>query len=696
MARAHIGRGVTLALAVALLSVTPSLAAAGLTPVPSTPRIEPRPAMPFGPKGPMAPGATPETARLSDAAGAADAARLAGDPTVATAPCRDDESWLCGKVRVPFDRAAPTKRTIPIAFEIYPHQGSGPGLSDPVFITAGGPGDSATAGRYFFQYVVGPLLEERDLVLIDNRGTGKSRAINCRPLQSGARNHDQLVDRIGQCGRQLGDDADRYGTGDVAMDVEAVRKALGYPRINYYAGSYASVAAQAYAVRYPSRLRAVVIDAGMPVNDPEHRWTWGPHNPGALVRSTTLWCTRFPWCDAAQPDAGTAFSDLARAVAEKPVTGVARDQYGERRKVRVGQIQLGAIVWFGGALNSGEIAAAEDARRAGDPLPLLRLAAESPVWPGDSGDPRDFSFGNNAAAFCNDADFVWERTDPRAVRRQKYEQAIRDFPRDHFAPFTRGAWTTLYTSDWCLKWPAPDRFEPAVPPGATVRDVPVLLIVGDLDTDVPMENTEALLEVFPQATFVEVAGAGHTTVGWSGCAHEIVNRFLRTKAAGDTSCADEPSFVGEAVSHFFRTAAEAPSAAPRDGDASSPRQRKVVTSVVRTVQDAWLRSFRQDGAVVTGPGLRGGRFRADWASSGDHAIIRLFDARWTEDVAVSGRTTLQYGTNVMRMRIRVDGPGGRDGTLRARGGYGFGGPYKAFRVTGEIGGSPVHARVPVA
>ena len=73
----------------------------------------------------------------------------------------------------------------------------------------------------------------------------------------------------------LGADADRYGTGDVALDIEAVRQALGYPQLSYFGPSYGSVAVQAYAVRFPQRLRVIVIDAGLPVSDHAHSKTWG-------------------------------------------------------------------------------------------------------------------------------------------------------------------------------------------------------------------------------------------------------------------------------------------------------------------------------------------------------------------------------------------------------------------------------------
>ncbi len=315
------------------------------------------------------------------------------------------------------------------------------------------------------------------------------------------------------------------------------------------------------------------------------------------------------------------------------------------------------------------------------------------MWPGDSGDPAEFSFGDNAAAFCNDADFVWKRTDPLPVRRAKYRAARASLPAHFFGPFSPRPWTTLYTSDYCLKWPAPDRFVPAVPPGATVTGVPVLLIVGDLDTVVPRANTAALRQVFPGARLVTVQGAAHPATGWSSCAHDIVAHFLVTTHTGDTACTRTPSVVSAAVARFFRTSAGAPAARPLRGDRSSRRDRKVVTSAVRAVQDAWLRGFRQSDAVAVGPGLRGGTFRADFASAPDGATIRLRGVRFARDVTVRGRTAFAYGSHELTMRIRVSGPGRHDGVLRAHGVFGPSAPFRAFDVTGRLGGAHVHATV---
>ena len=136
-----------------------------------------------------------------------------------------------------------------------------------IFATFGGPGRVGRArsvARASPLAVFGPLRERHDVVLIDYRGTGLSQAINCEPLQQGGFDRISRLTRL--CGEQLGPESDLYGSEDVAKDIEAVRKALGVGRFDFFGFSiYAGADAQAYAVRYPHRLGRVVLDAPVPL-----------------------------------------------------------------------------------------------------------------------------------------------------------------------------------------------------------------------------------------------------------------------------------------------------------------------------------------------------------------------------------------------------------------------------------------------
>lgn len=624
--------------------------------------------------------------------GTASVSKLETRPTVPLRPCPDDVSWLCGSIRVPVDRAEPDGRSIRIGFNVLPHTDPGSAARDAIFVSDGGPGSATTASRGFRLFHLGPLTDKRDIVLIDHRGTGTSAPINCRRLQSGVTGHDEVLAAVGACGRRLGGDADRYGSGDVALDIEAVRRALGYPRISYYAQSYGPVATQAYAVRFPQRLRAIVADAALPVSDRAHGWAWGFDVAAALASTLSLTCQRAPSCAAAQPDAGKSLAQLARRVRQRPVTGMVRAVGGTVRRVRVGELRLIQIAAYE-SLNLGELAAVADALRSGDKQPLLRLASEVSGG-GDPEDPPVFSYGDNAAAFCNDNDFVWDRRDPIPVRRAKYADALQELGQHAFAPFSARAWETFWLTDFCLRWPAPDRFTRAVHRNATVTGVPTLILSGDLDTQVPTALTRSLKQLFPEARFLHLAGAAHPGVGWSECARRLSQRFIRTLDIGDARCG-RPEYVAPAVAEFPGRAAQASPARGLAGDSSTQRDRRVVTVALRSVLDAWLRSFRIPGAVGEGTGLRGGIFDFDY-SSDDHAVIDLHDVRLARDVTVRGRTTLAYAKDRLRMNISVRGPnGGILGTLQAAGSFGYGfSPFRRFEVSGTLGGRPVHVSVP--
>lgn len=99
------------------------------------------------------------------------AGMLAVQPNVALTPCDDDPSWFCGSVRVPVDRAQPKGRKLSVAFAVFPHTNPDSTAKDAVFASDGGPGISNLANRGFLQFLTDGLTEDRDLFVVDYRGT---------------------------------------------------------------------------------------------------------------------------------------------------------------------------------------------------------------------------------------------------------------------------------------------------------------------------------------------------------------------------------------------------------------------------------------------------------------------------------------------------------------------------------------------
>jgi pimeloyl-ACP methyl ester carboxylesterase len=459
-------------------------------------------------------------------------------------PCDDDASWLCGSVTVPLDRSDPEGEQLEIAFYVRPHSDDSTPAAEPVFVTPGGPGYNVWTDREAL-IANTELNADHDIVDIATRGTGASGAIDCADFQSGFSSLRELRNDTSACGAQLGDHADRYGGGDVAMDVDAVREALGSETIDYYGFSYSSVDAQAYAARFPERLHAVVLDSGLPVTDEGHAFFWGLGVPETLVRGPALYCEQDLACSAGFPNAEADLRRMIEDVGRHPLEGRDADAAGIPDDLVVDQTSvaylLGSIPW---GLSPNDLLEAASALEDRNPGPLLRLAQRFPPFiPDGDGLPTDFSRGDSAARSCNDQDAVWDRSDPPAAREDALAAELDALPANAFAPFTKQTWNDYWWLDMCLGWPAPDRFEPAVPGGAVFDGIPALILAGDLDTVVSTETSRALLEGFPDATFLLVRGAGHITIQSDTCAGETVTTFFDTLDTGDTTCAGlQPPF----------------------------------------------------------------------------------------------------------------------------------------------------------
>jgi pimeloyl-ACP methyl ester carboxylesterase len=164
---------------------------------------------------------------------------------------------MCATLPVPFDRRHPEMKKIDIYFELYLHTNPGPAESA-IIGNPGGPGLGTTQLRVPALILFASNLDVHGLLLIDDRGRGLSATIDCEKLQHGTAPYAQAE---ADCAAQLGDAGSRYGTGDVAMDTDAVRAALGYDKVDFLGQSYGGVDAIAYGTRFGQHLRSIVLDS---------------------------------------------------------------------------------------------------------------------------------------------------------------------------------------------------------------------------------------------------------------------------------------------------------------------------------------------------------------------------------------------------------------------------------------------------
>ena len=184
-------------------------------------------------------------------------------------PCRSPNysgELLCGKYAVYENRSAGNGRMISLNILIVPAVTPDP-APDPIFFLAGGPGQGAARiARAGEDPLLRALRRERDLVFIDQRGTGDSHRLACSisgdlsTLQNYFREVFEAA-AIRACRQKLEESADlRFYTTPVAMDdMEEIRRALGYDKINLYAVSYGTVGALDYIRRYSGHIRSAAL-----------------------------------------------------------------------------------------------------------------------------------------------------------------------------------------------------------------------------------------------------------------------------------------------------------------------------------------------------------------------------------------------------------------------------------------------------
>jgi len=603
---------------------------------------------------------------------------------------------VCGHVPVPVHRDHPNKETINIYFELYSHSGSGPAESA-ILANIGGPGVTTTGERSFWLGMFAPNMDVHDLLLIDDRGRGLSGTIGitqCRQMQHGTA---PTFDRAAaECAHQLGDDNSQYATGDIAEDADEVRASLGYDKVDYYGGSYGGVDAIAYATRFGSHLRSLVLDspqgpAGL--ND----FSAHPSAP-ATVRSVTLDCQRSPTCSEDHGDPAAEWINLIQAIRSQPIQGSAYDASGNLTPVLLDEVTLLFMSnnATGNFVNEGEFLAGANALKHGDRTPLLRLEAESYApWLTDYGDPTSFSIGAAGGSACMDWKMPYDYSSPVKDRLEQYATAVSLLPDNYFDPFSKSAGTDELNSIMrvCLYFGQASPPLPVVPQDASYPAVPTLVFASDIDPIIPLELAQEVGSPFPENTFIPVAEACHEPTGCNQCALSIANQFIETLQPGDTSCTQTPETVWPALGRFPLIAADArPAAIDPDGNNQiGIAERKVVTVAVATAIDALKRSTIGSG---NGVGLRAGTFSTNYGAEGGQTTT-LSNCVFANDVTVNG--TLTWGSDLSFVAdLTVSGAGTAGGTLHVEGTWEAPGPVNNFKISGTVGGRQVAVLVPEA
>jgi pimeloyl-ACP methyl ester carboxylesterase len=435
----------------------------------------------------------------------------------------------CTTLAVPEDRSQPRGRLVRLAIAWVPSTARRP-ASDPVFMLAGGPGQAARDAYPSVSPAFRDILRKRDVILVDQRGTGAGNPLDCgRQTDPDAFDTemvapDALRRYAGDCRARVTADPRFFTTSDAVLDLEAVRQALGVPRVDLVGVSYGTRLGLEYLRRHRERVRAVVLDGIVPPQlalGAEH----ARNLEDALDRQLAS-CDSDPAC---RPRYGAARETLTKLLAglraaprrvqyRDPLSGELREGTLTAERV-AGVVRLYAYAPQLASMLPMSIARAA----AGEPEILMSqarmidslvgeqvavglqlsvtCAEDAPLLGPDPAD-ADSVLGNDLVAGIKTACEVWPRG---------------RMPADFHAPVE--------------------------------SDVPALLLSGELDPVTPPRYGELVLRGLPNGRHVVARGQGHNVMS-AGCIPRLMAGFLETADARslDTSCVERlietPPFTG--------------------------------------------------------------------------------------------------------------------------------------------------------
>jgi pimeloyl-ACP methyl ester carboxylesterase len=437
-------------------------------------------------------------------------------------PCASNEGptdAYCGTYQVFEDRDRRDGRTIDLKIVVLPALGNEP-RPDPLFFLDGGPGQGAAEMARGLREAFRRVQSDRDIVLVDQRGTGKSHPLECDSDNESLAALNEPLDagmaRLRKCMEGLQADADlRLYTTTIAMaDLNDIREYLGYDTINIYGGSYGTRAALVYLRQYEPTVRSMIIDGVAP---PDMRLPLFFARDGQRALDRLLAdCAADDVCRDKYPDLGARLATLVKELDAAPAavrlthprTGIAEDVSVDGEFI-VNVLFSALYAPLTSTLLPELIARAE--RRDFQSLLALALANE--------GAGRNMAMGMQLSVVCAE-DY------PRITAEQIKDAGANTVFATHLLVARMRA---------CEFWPKgkvdASFYEPVK------SNVPTLILSGELDPVTPPSWGESVLPGLTNARHIVVPATGHGAIG-TGCGMRIATQFIEQASLDslDTSC----------------------------------------------------------------------------------------------------------------------------------------------------------------
>jgi pimeloyl-ACP methyl ester carboxylesterase len=447
----------------------------------------------------------------------------------------------CGTYEVFENRTTKTGRKIELKILVLPATGS-PRAEDPFVYIPGGPGSSATEDATGLASAFGKIREHRDLLFIDQRGTGGSHPLKCKFFNE-ADPQSYLgyffpLDQVRQCRRELEPMADLtlYTTPIAMDDLDEVRAALGYERLNLFGGSYGTRAVLVYMKRHPDHVSTAMLQGISPTNQLMPRDF--PQSNERALQGIIAECAADKDCQAAFPNLQAETKAVLDRLLQGPIdveinpanAGLRAGTANVRNTVKLSRDLAAEAVRY-------MLYSPPSARRV--PL-FLHLASQGNFTPLATAAvyfrTQLVATGSNGlylSITCAE-DLGWIK--PGDGERLAQNTFLGDY-------------RLRQQREACALWPRASIPKDYAQP--TKSSAPVLLLTGELDPVTPPSNAEAVARSLPNSLQIVVPHGAHGIGGLQGieCVFKLMEEFVEsgTTKGLNTTCVKNISRGGFAL-----------------------------------------------------------------------------------------------------------------------------------------------------
>ena len=413
----------------------------------------------------------------------------------------------CGSIDVPEDYQKPAGKQLKINFAVLPAIDSSTD-QEPLMFLAGGPGQAAVELAVTIRKMFNQTRATRDIILVDQRGTGQSSPLTCSAFDEIEGSVYALLPeqfdtaQVQKCLSEMEQNPIHFSSENAIRDFDAIRAALGHSKINLYGGSYGTRAALVYMKMFPESLRSVVLDSVAPIEVPIGLFGQSmARSFNALLQN----CQNEAACQQAYPELKQEFNSLIARLEQKPVNiTITHPRLGSQTKLVVSKrkfldtlkTQLYSIP------SRTMVPLVIHQAYLNNYMPLAGLIAQTDIERANA-----MYIGLTFNIVCNED--IPKLTDAMIAR---------DIANNFGGDSSHIGWRTA-----CPMWP---KYQPSAQFYQSVTaTVPTLILSGDLDPVTPPENGAKAAASLPNSRHFIVKNAAHNVIT-SGCTAKLIDQFL--------------------------------------------------------------------------------------------------------------------------------------------------------------------------